>query len=200
VQEKLSYRYVPNGRFVYAKLGSKRGAERSLRMLPDLSDLVGDGWKVLAELRWRTGRMGNVSDWGVRARRIRSVTAYRSFEQTGASRWLWAEVMPLATDADSAAALTDLPSRFLRNPRAKRTITGERSVLDVTVPGTLSTWAYEQATTGTIGNGVSRYLGGAVGSVVFLVAASGTGDGWPWDEVVSIANVVVRRITTPEKT
>jgi hypothetical protein len=196
VQEKVRYRYVPNGKFVYAKLGSRRGGEHSLRMLPDASDL-GDGWKVFREQTWRTGRMGRALDWGVRAREMRSVTAYRSFEQTGASRSLWAEVMPLATDADAAAALTDLPTRFIRNPRAEVSVTGEQSVLDVAVPGTLSTWAYEQTVSGKVGNGVSRYLAGAVGSVIFIVAASGLGDGWPWDEVVSIANLVVSRIASP---
>jgi hypothetical protein len=63
-------------------------------MLPDLADLAGDGWKVVDEQRWRTGRMGKVQDWGVRARQIRSVTAIRSFEQIGASRWVSTEVIP----------------------------------------------------------------------------------------------------------
>jgi len=50
-------------RFVTAQLGRKPGAERSLRMLPDVSDLHGDGWIVLDERSWRTGNVGNPSEW-----------------------------------------------------------------------------------------------------------------------------------------
>ena len=187
-------RYVPNGRYLYAKVGSKRGAERTFRILPEVSDLDGEGWKVLDEKRWRTGRMGNVSDWGVRARQAGSVTAWRSFEQTGASRWMWTEAIPLASEADSSAAVSDMQGRFIRNPRAQVHVVGGKVVTDLAVPGTVASWAYEQNVTGKVGEGACFYLAGATNSFVFVVSASGIADTWTWDQVKSVANIIVSRI------
>jgi hypothetical protein len=99
--EGLKYRYVPNIVLVYAKFGSKRGGERSLHMLPQRFEL-GEGWRQLGEHTWRTGRMGKASDWAVRARKLKSVTAIRSFEQATASRSLTTQVVPAASESDAA--------------------------------------------------------------------------------------------------
>jgi hypothetical protein len=94
-------------------LGPKPGADRSLKILPSTADMPGDGWRLLDERTFRTGRMGRATEYGKRARKLGSLTAIRSFEQK-ANRWLWAEVIPLANEEDAAAALNE--ARIVRNP------------------------------------------------------------------------------------
>jgi hypothetical protein len=194
VPEGLRYPYVPNIMAVYAKLGSKRGGERSLHMLPQRFEL-GEGWKQHSELTWRTGRMGRAHEWGIRARKVKSVTAVRHFEQESASRWLTTQVIPAATESDAALFLDDLPNRFLRNPRTIVKLTNEHAVSGIVALGGPSTWAHEQQTTSKMGPGVIRYLSGTVGPVLYLVMASGFGDRWPWVEVTSVAELIVERIS-----
>jgi hypothetical protein len=188
---------VRNGRWLYAKLGQKvEPTRRSLAMLPAASDLPGDGWTLLDEATWRTGRLGKATEWGIRARALGSVTAIRSFEQkTESRRGLWAEVMPLASEDDAAEALNDLPNRFVRNPRSKVTFTTEHQASGVMVPGTASTWAYERNGTSAAGDSAERIVAGTVGRIQFVVDVSGLGEAWPWDEVVSIAGDLVHRIS-----
>jgi hypothetical protein len=196
VSEGVSGRYVPNIMFVYAKFGTKSGAPASLEMLPECSDLAGDGWTLLDEQTWRTGRMGKVSDWGVRAREIKSVTALRSFAQDDKFRWLVTQVIPLASQSDAALAVKDAPNRFLRNPRSRVSVKLEHSVGDITAPGGgPSTWAYEQETASSMGPGVCRYLAGTCGSTLYVIIAAGLTESWRWDEIVCVAQDIVNRIS-----
>ena len=166
-----------------------------MRMLPDASDLVSEGWKRVDERSWRTGRTGTPSEWGLRARELKSITAWRSFEQKAASKWLWTEVVPLSSADDAGLALRDVPIGFLKNLRAEVTLTDEHTVDGVTVPGSQATWAYEQETSGPRGLGMARYLGGTVGPILFLVAGSGLAEAWTWDDLVSVAETLVLKIS-----
>lgn len=186
--------YVPNFRYLYSMLGPKPGADRSLKMLPSVADMPGDGWRLLDQRTFRTGRMGRATEYGNRARKLRSVTSMRSFEQVGHSRWLWAEVIPLANEEDAAVASDD-SLLVVRNPGV--TVTNEHPVTGVSVPGSSSVWAYEQESTGPVGNGVSLCLRGTAGSIIFVVMASGFAESWRWDDVVSIASLIVARISEP---
>jgi hypothetical protein len=163
-------------------------------MLPECSDLTGDGWSLMDQQTWRTGRMGRASDWGARAREMQSVTAVRSFEQQGASCWLVTEVIPLVSAEDAALALADIPNRFLVNPRRKVTVVKEGEVSGIAGPGHSSICAYEQETTSSMGSGMARYLSGTAGPVLYLVVASGLADSWSWDGIVSVAEGLVSRI------
>jgi hypothetical protein len=195
VPDRPRYVYVPNIRYQYAKLGQKpEPKRRSVNLLPDASELPGDGWVVLDERTWRTGRIRKPAAWGVRARQQGSVTAIRSFEQKAVARWVWAEVMPLASDDDAAEALTELPNRFVRNPRSIVTLTSEFPVNDITVPGCSQTWAYAQEGTSSMGDSTTQMLAGAVGRVLFCLGASGLRDMWSWDEVILVAGTIVERI------
>lgn len=191
--KRLKGRYIPNIVGVYAKLGRKPGAGDSLSMLPYWSDLTGDGWNQMDEQTWRTGRMGRASEWGARAREMQSVTAVRSFEQRGASRWLVTEVIPLVSAEDAALALADVPNRFLANPRSKVTIVKEGAVSGIAGPGDSASWAYEQETTSSMGPGIARYLSGTAGPVLYLVVGSGLADTWSWDGIISVAEGIASR-------
>jgi hypothetical protein len=185
--------YVPNFKFVYARLGLKPGKKQSLSLLPDVGDLPGDGWKVLDEQTWRTGHIGKATDWAERARNLHSVTALRSFEQEEASRWLLAQVVPLANEPDAKSALSEVPYRFLRNRKFAGSITHEHRVDGLSVPGSAESWAYEQETTSDIGDGITMYLAGVAGSVCFMLVASASTGRWSWDDLTQLAELVVQR-------
>ena len=131
-----------------------------------------------------------------RARRARTFSAIRSFELAEQSRWVWVEVIPFGLPADAVAALPTLPTLFVRNPRAKVTLTGERQI----EVGEIAEMAefpfvYEQATTGEHGPSAARYAAGTVGHVVFIVATSAyAADAWSWLEVASVAAAQATRV------
>lgn len=104
-------------------------------------------------------------------------------------------MIPLASEADAAGAVADVQDRFVRNPLAQVRVASEKAMPEVEIPGTSATWGYEQTLTGTWRRCVPL-LGGATGSVVFIVVASGFDDAWTWDQVKSLAEVIVGRSGT----
>jgi len=46
-----------------------------------------------------------------------------------------------------------------------------------------------------MGDSTERIVAGTVGRIQFVIDVSGLGEVWPWDEVVSIAGDLVRRIS-----
>ena len=124
-------------------------------MLPKASNLPGVNWMRLDQRTWLTGVVDSDSDRVIRARKVKSVSALRSFEQLNEFRRLIAQVKPFANEEDALAGLDD--PTFISNPRFKRfkmTVTNERHFSDVTVPGSSATRAHEQEVTGRIGEGV----------------------------------------------
>lgn len=70
----------------------------------------------------------------------------RSFRTT--NRWLWTQLVPLASAADSQAALRAVPASFLKNRRAKVVLESESETPGIVVEGADATWAHEQRTSG----------------------------------------------------
>jgi hypothetical protein len=64
----------------------------------------------------------------------------------------------------------------------------EGKVASQNVPEVAEPWFYEQRTFGRLGPGTGKFIGGNIADVVFLVASSGRGDGWPWEDVIAIAS------------
>lgn len=178
-----------------AQIGWKRGARISLSMLPKTSDLPGNRWIRLGQNTTRMGWMNRESELGARARELHKVSATRYFKQLNRVRWLWAQVLPFANEADAATAMSNGPT-FVRNPRSKGyTVTKEGPVGGVTVPGCLSSWAHERESSGRIGEAAARMVMATKGPVLFVVSASGLVNKWSWDEVVSVADGVAKRIS-----
>lgn len=173
--------------FAAAQIGRKPDKARVLAMLVEPHDLPGERWAVLDQRTWRTGQTPNPSEAAMRARNAGSITAWRSFEQKGASRWLWAQVTPTVSDEDARAFIVDLPSRFLKNLHAKVVVTSEHDVEDVEIPGADDVWCYEQATTGKLGDSIAMYAAGRVGTLVFALSASSPAGGWDWQAVTPVA-------------
>jgi hypothetical protein len=179
-----------NAEWLLAKVGQRRSeTKRSLAMLPTVEDLPADGWKVLGQRTWRTGKLGLRSEVRSRAAAIGAVTAWRSFENGNRTRWIWAQINPLASHDDALVALGEASEQGMRNPKAKVTLTAEMQVEAPAVPGIETSWALEQHTSGSRGQHVGRVYGACVGRIIFTLAASGWMD-WSWTEVAEVAGVI----------
>jgi hypothetical protein len=170
---------------------------RSVALLPTTSELPGDGWTVLAQRTWRTGRLGPRFEAGNRAAAAGSVTAWRSFENAARTRWLWVQIIPMASEVDAQIALEKSSESGMRNRRAEVTLVEELEVPSPSIPGIGARWALEHHVSSPNGERVNLLMGGSVGRVVFRLQASGWID-WSWDEVGAVAEVVVARIGAAE--
>jgi hypothetical protein len=187
----LSSKYsLRHSRLAYglAQLGSRANREYTRSLLLEQSDLPSEGWRLLGERMWRTGIFGRSNDIWQRARSSGTFTAVRSFDEPAAPRWVLIKVSPVASVRDAEDLVPLLFSLSVPNPNVKVAVTSEGPVVDVSVAGVSHPWVYEQSTIGmTRGPTLSRFIGGSVDDVAFLVTCSGYRDAWPWDEVSSIA-------------
>jgi len=179
-------------RFVLGQLGSKPGADQTLLRLLDAPDLPGAGWRVVDERTWRTGSQRRQEAWVRRARQVGSVTGWRSFR--GGDRWLWVQLVPLASADDGPDALRSVPGGLLRNLRSKVVVESEAEVPSLVVPGAEITWARGQRTSGQP-SGTTLMLAWTAQSDLVVSAASGTPD-WSWDELTAIAAKQCDRLTS----
>ena len=149
--------------------------------------LPGAGWCVIDERAWRTGTSGAESAWASRAKAARLVTAWRSFEQSTAERWVWIQVTPLVTETDAEDALHAVPDRFLGNILSDVKVVDGCNVEPVVVGGSSAGWAHETRTSSRRGDGVALYSAFVVGPTLVALAASGFAGSWTWAEVGQVA-------------
>lgn len=197
--ENASVSFSRRLQFVAAQIGRKPDTALVLAMLVEPNDLPGERWAVIDQRTWRTGQTPNPSEAAIRAREAGSVTAWRSFEQKGASRWLWVQVTPTVSEEDARAFIADMPNRFLKNLHAKAVVTSEHAVEDVEIPGADDVWCFEQATTGKDGDSIAMYAAGRVGPLVFAVAASSLDGGWDWQAVTAVVAKQAERLSEPDE-
>ena len=125
-----------NGDWLIAQIGLSGSAKKYSRsMLLDPTELPDSGWTVLRERSWRVGMRVAPTDEGKRARQAGNVTAWRSYEQKGASRWLWTQVAPMISVQDAASYVPKMRSQLVADPRAKRVPVARQTVKDSEVPG-----------------------------------------------------------------
>jgi len=163
-------------------------------MLLAVEDLPGAGWRRIDERRWRVGISSERPEWVERARRAGRVTAWRSFEQVGAGRWLWTQATPLVSPADAEASLVALPSRLLGNLRAQVTLVRESEAEPPAISEATRVVAFEQATTGPLGDGIVLYLAWAFSYVASILACSGPQGSWTWADAATLASTQTRHI------
>ena len=180
-------------RLVLAQLGRKSGGSQALTQMLEPADLPGLGWTVMDQRTWRTG-IDPTTDWQRRAKTADCITAWRSFEQTGARRWLWIQATPVVDSADAVSALSQLPARMLRNVRAKVRVVDGREVPPPAPLTTETAWAWEQLGEGRIGESVSLTLIAAFGRNVITVAGSSLDKSWTWGEMRDLAQCQAARL------
>jgi hypothetical protein len=165
---------------------SRRQAAQELAHLISPDDLDGAGWRMVDERAWKTG-LDNTNAWAVRARDAGLLTVWRSFEQSGSQRWLWAQVSKLASRRDADEALRVVPERMLRNLRAEVRVTKEFDVTPLPLHGAAEVWVHEQHTSGPKGDGVALYAAFVVDQSVVSTSASAFGDQWQWSDLARVA-------------
>ena len=171
------------------------GLSRSMLLGP--TDLGGDPWGITEERSWPTGGLDSDSDKSRRALQAGLVTVWRLMTRTGPERSLpsvWVEVVPYASAADAALSLRQVPRFFVGGGRPDVTVRSERTVADRAVPGVADPWVFESSTSGPEGDTESRYVGGTVERVLFLVCLSAQTEPWSWEDVTGVATRQAERV------
>jgi hypothetical protein len=180
--------------YLLAQFGKRAERERSRAMLLDLEDLPAGDWKVLGDRQWRTGAIGEQNEIVQRAIKSGSFTAWRSFKLLTTRRGIWLEVIPYASAKDADSAVPGQRFSFRKNPKLRLTVTGEREIDDLDIPGVSTRLIFEKMTDSEDGPGASRYVVGSVDRFVFVVVGSEQGGEWQWSEMASVSALQARKI------
>lgn len=180
-------------RFMWAQIGHKPGGARLQARLLSGDDLPGGHWRQIDQRTWRTGVTSRTA-WGDRARAEGSVTAWRSFRDQATGRWLWLQVMPLASAQDARTAVDEVGDVQVRNLRATVRLVAEKDAGIDPFAGAGKIWSREYHTDGPDGPGTTFMLAGAVDEFVVVVSASGQ-PAWDWPSVSGLAASQARRLT-----
>jgi hypothetical protein len=167
--------------------GDHVGSAASLAMLLVPSDLPGPGWEVSRERTWPTGQLDPESEKSRRAVEAGAITAWRSFEQAGAARSAWFEVVPYATAADASLSLRQAPRYFEGTDDPGQRVVAQGFVEDRVLPGLAGAWILEKSLSGPTGDRRSRFVAGTVGPVLSIASTSGPEGAWELDDLVGLA-------------
>lgn len=178
---------MTKGGYFLAQFGNRLERKRSRAMLLEIADLPVGNWKVLGDLRYRTGSRGEQGEVALRARQAGSFTAWRSFKLETPGGGFWTELIPCASREDAESAVPVHRAAGVKNPKFKGTVTEDRVIDDQQIPGVAVTLISEQLTVTDNGPGSTRIVAGNIGRVYFVLYFTRRGGVWPWSEVTSIA-------------
>jgi len=176
-------------RLMWARLGRKPGKKASLRMLLDVEDLPGEGWRRLGESSWRTGTGGIRSDGLKRAREAGSISAQRRFRRGDLQR-MTIVIVPFASAADAKALETELRAGVIPYHPSKWKVASE-TIADYR-EGMLSLenpWAIEQRLEGTSGRALRRVASGTIDRFFIGVGSFSPDSRFTWEEICAIADL-----------
>ena len=181
-------------RFALAQLGRKPGGNSSLELLLECKDLPVGSCKQLDQRTWRYGLEAKTNEISARARKMGSITAWRSFKLQ--QSWIWIQIIPFASPEDAQKAMPDSLRDSLRNLRAKVKLVSEDSVIfESNVNLSHPTFVEQKTVTAKGDEGSSKYVSATVGTFGFMIAASSLGT-QNWDEVLEIAVLQSNKIKT----
>jgi hypothetical protein len=163
-------------------------------MLLTPADLPREGWRTLDERVWRTSG-GEPAVGDDRSRAARTITVWRSFEQTTQQRWLWTQATPFASNDEAVRRLATVPERGMRNLRADVRLTATVEPEPPRIPNVQHSWAREDATAGPRGEGIALCVAWVYGNVLSALACSGSRNSCQWMDVASLATVQTERIS-----
>lgn len=179
-----------------AQIGARvpKGSLDPRELLLSMGDIPGERWRQIDQRLWRAGE-GVDADWARLARRSKSLTGWRSFEQRGNRRWIWTQASIPPTREAAQSAIADTPKRMLTNLRSEVAVRQGVEMDPPPILGAGEVWAREDRTSGPHGAGLAKYLVWTVRNVISAAAWSGFGDAWTWDSVADLAAVQTSRIT-----
>jgi hypothetical protein len=154
-----------------------------MSLLLDMSYFGGSGWTVFDERAWRTR---GYSQEAHRANRRSSVSATRSFENRDEERAAIIQIIPYASMTDAIEAMPRMHSVLIPNPKAKAEVVYEEKILELPFKTSGISMGYERHFKSQKGDGVSRFIYGSKGHIVFGVLCSRRAEPWLWEEIESL--------------
>lgn len=182
------------------QIGRRSEKRRSLGLLLSIQDLPGDGWRQTDQSGWRSGVDVRRTPGGRRAYKTGAFVALRHFWQKSPSRALWVQLLPYATADDALDYVRKFRSTLIprnhgvgrRNPGLVRL---EEKIVDgLILPGAENAVALETLYARGDRRGCQRTICAKVGNVPFVTSGSAWGDGWDWDELITLASMQANRI------
>jgi hypothetical protein len=168
----------------------------SLNALLTVSELPGNGWRILDERTWKFSEFPNLKKGETTDRAVKAggFIAWRSFKRNEPYSGLWVQINPYASVQDAEASIPDNLSQFSKNPAFEGEVGEERPIGEFKLPGIEHATFFERSTSGGRGNSTTRVVCGNVHNAVFVLACSVTGEGLPWEAMISIATKQVKKI------
>jgi hypothetical protein len=174
-------------RFNVAKLGQRARRMALLPMLVGEADLSSPNWKMLNDVALRPGFVGFGDETEIRARKIGSTLAVRTFIDSRGSRWLTLRVLPLATREDAVSWSSKLKERSTTNRSSASHISEE-------FVGVSKGLSFEFVDESSGAHFFVKSTAGFVGSVAFGVRFMAREDTLSWEDVVAVASIQGQRI------
>jgi hypothetical protein len=113
-------------------------------------------------------------------------TAWRSYDQRDASRWLQVRVVPLISEADAASYVHKLPDLLVFDPRANSVPSEMRVIEGLAVPGLDLASGREVSSIDKRGPGTAWSVTGHVGPVALIAQCACYNDAWTLDAASSV--------------
>ena len=179
-----------------AKLGQRTRAKAMRPMLLNAADLPFSNWQQINDMAIRPGFVGHRDDTEVRAGRIGSTLAVRTFADSLESRWLTLRVITLATPEDAVAWSASLKERSLdaRVAPPEASTDSCEEIAGIPELGVSQGFKFEfvDASTGT--RFLVRMVAGFVGRTAFSVRMMAKEDVLTWQDVEDVARTQGERI------
>lgn len=177
-------------KFLFGQLGRTDDGRRAVNMLVSVEDLPGAGWTQLSQ---RSSRSTPSVRSGLR--RKRHVSALRKFRQEEPARGLHTQLLVFDSDEEAQRAVGRYRNDYVGYPGL--TTLSERVLDDISVEGLASTDAWERENARGEVRGFARSVAGQVGPIAIVVIGSAIGEGWRWDDLISVARHQVWKVTHP---
>ncbi len=185
-----------NKRFQFGigQLGIKPGAKYSLSLLLERQELPCSRWKQLDQRTWRYGFDAKTNEISARARSIKSIAAWRSFQ--GDRNWLWIQLIPFASSEDAKQAMPRALDTTLSNLRAKVKLVSQHLVdLETEVDLNFPTFTEQKSVNAKGEDASAKYVSATVGKFGFIISGSSFHN-QTWDQVLEIAVLQSNKIKT----
>jgi hypothetical protein len=173
---------------IWAQLGTAAGRKSTEPMVLSAAELPQSDWRTVRSWSFRPAIVGMADDTDRRARKRGSVWVVHYLFRAVSSQWLTVRVISMQSGADACLWVNSLESRVIRNDRA---ISVETHDVDRSMNGLQCVRAVRYDVTGkpkTDRKDV-KCLAGSIGEVLFVVRCAGLGDGWSWNDVLSVAEL-----------
>jgi hypothetical protein len=184
-----------------ASMGFKKGKRASTALVLLPSELPGSGWTSKTMISIRSAVVGIIDEAAKRARKQGCISAWGWFSNERTSQYLLIKVGPMANVIDAQSKVASFPVVMAERSKVVEGMIDHHSVDGLTLASGEIVVGYEhEISVGKVSGFNFKDVVGNVANIVFTVECSGPDGGWPWDDVISVANLQHEKILKVQPT